>query len=57
MGSQLLDKAANVFDPKGKTAEMVYLKSVNAKIGQHARELDVLNSSLRHRKLHLMLQH
>jgi len=56
MGSQLLDKAANVFDPKGKTAEMVSLR-VNAKIVQHARELDVLNSSLRHRKLHLMLQH
>ena len=43
---QLLDKAADVFDPAGKTAEMVDLKPLHAKIGQQALELDFLNSAL-----------
>ena len=43
---QLLDKAADVFDPAGKTAETVDLKSLHAKIGQQALELDFLNSAL-----------
>ena len=43
---QLLDKAADVFDPAGKTAETVDLKPFHAKIGQQALELDFLNSAL-----------
>ena len=42
----LLDKAADVFDPAGKTAEAVDLKPLHAKIGQQALELDFLNSAL-----------
>ena len=43
---QLLDKAADVFDPAGKTAETVDLKPLQSKIGQQALELDFLNSAL-----------
>ena len=43
---QLLDKAADVFDPAGKIAETVDLKPLHAKIGQQALELDFLNSAL-----------
>jgi len=43
---QLLDKAADVFDPAGKTAETVDLEPLHAKIGQQALELDFLNSAL-----------
>jgi transposase-like protein len=43
---QLLDKAADVFDPASKTAETVDLKPLHAKIGEQALELDFLNSAL-----------
>ena len=43
---QLLDKAADAFDPAGKTAETVDLKPLHAKIGQQALELDFLNSAV-----------
>ena len=43
---QLLDKAADVFDPAGKTAETVDLKPLHVKIGQQALELDFLNNAL-----------
>jgi len=43
---QLLDKAADVFAPAGKTAETEDLKPLHAKIGQQALELDFLNSAL-----------